>query len=377
MFPGSPRSRESSRTLNMSAVSQIVLAGDDPDFIYIEALTVDLDRATVTLPNTALVGKKFSFLLVPDASVALTLTSQFVIISIPSTRANAAGYTVKLFCGQRLEFTYTRMGWLSTAIGGALPGTGPNSTDIAIGGNANGSNNGVAVGYFALAYTKGAAFGYAAYAYSEGASFGFQANSSSYGAACGGYSYATNFGVSVGYSSNGSGYGVSIGAYAQTNGLSYAVALGYNSRATRYRELLKSADGGSPSLRVWSMVDWYGDTTTATATELFLGGTVNQRCGLSNNSALQFQFQIIAGVTGGGDTSSWTISGAIKKGATAASTVMVGTPTVTMTGQDAGAASWSVAVSADTTNGALKLVITGGAANVRWNASATLSEIRY
>ena len=202
-------------------------------------------------------------------------------------------------------------------------------------------------------------------ALTSGTAFGLSANGS-------------NGGAAFGDGSTGSNNGVAAGRNANTNSKDAAVALGYFSKAERYRELVKCADRVSPSKQSWSMVNWYGDTTDGTATEILLGGTATQYCVLLNNSAFMFSMQIIAGVTAGGTSSSWTIMGSIKRGATATSTALLGVPAVVMTGQDAGATTWAVAVAADTTNGSLKLTVTGAAATtIRWNATATLSELRF
>jgi len=106
-------------------------------------------------------------------------------------------------------------------------------------------------------------------------------------------------------------------------------------------------------------------TTDATATALrsntAAAGTTNQVI-LPNNSAYFFTGEVISGVTGGGDTKGFTIEGVIKRGANAASTALVGTPTVTSTYADAGASAWAIAVTADTTNGGLRVTFTGQAA---------------
>ena len=122
-------------------------------------------------------------------------------------------------------------------------------------------------------------------------------------------------------------------------------------------------------------------TTDATATVLTsnssAAGTTNQVI-LPNNAAYSFSGEVIAGVTGGGDTARWTINGAIKRGANAASTAMVGTPTVTMTHNDAGAAAWVVTVTADTTNGGIKVEVTGAAATtIRWVCKINTTEMTY
>jgi hypothetical protein len=105
-------------------------------------------------------------------------------------------------------------------------------------------------------------------------------------------------------------------------------------------------------------------TTDATATALrsnsSAAGTTNQVI-LPNNSAYFFTGEVVSGVTGGGDTKGWTIEGVIKRGANAASTALVGTPTVTSSFADAGASTWVIAVTADTTNGGLRVTFTGQA----------------
>ena len=122
-------------------------------------------------------------------------------------------------------------------------------------------------------------------------------------------------------------------------------------------------------------------TTTATAAVLTsdgnAAGTTNQVI-LPNNAAYSFSGEVIAGVTAAGDTARWTIDGAIKRGANAASTAMVGTPTVTMTHNDAGAAAWVVAVTADTTNGGIAVTVTGAAATtIRWVCRINTVEVTY
>ena len=105
-------------------------------------------------------------------------------------------------------------------------------------------------------------------------------------------------------------------------------------------------------------------TTDATATVLTsntaAAGTTNQVI-LPNNSAYLFKATVISNVTGGGNTSAWKLEGAIKRGANAASTVIVGSVTTTLLAQDAGAATWAIAATADTTNGGLRITFTGQA----------------
>ena len=105
-------------------------------------------------------------------------------------------------------------------------------------------------------------------------------------------------------------------------------------------------------------------TTDATPTVLCsdanAAGTTNQVI-LPNNSAYYFTGEVVSGVTGGGNSKGWEISGLIKRGANAAATTLVGS-TVTSLYADAGAATWTIALAADTTNGGLRVTFTGQAA---------------
>lgn len=122
-------------------------------------------------------------------------------------------------------------------------------------------------------------------------------------------------------------------------------------------------------------------TTDATATVLrsntSAAGTTNQVI-LPNNSAYTFQGTVIANVTGGGNTSSWKFEGAIKRGANAASTTLVAAVTPTVIAQDAGAATWVLAITADTTNGGLAVTVTGAAATtIRWVCKIETTEVTF
>jgi hypothetical protein len=122
-------------------------------------------------------------------------------------------------------------------------------------------------------------------------------------------------------------------------------------------------------------------TTDATPTVLTCNGstvsTINQVI-MPNNSAYFFRGEVVAGVTGGGNSKSWTIEGLIKRGANAASTALVGTPTVTSSFADAGASTWVIAVTADTTNGGLAVTFTGQAATtIRTVAQIRTTEMTF
>ena len=122
-------------------------------------------------------------------------------------------------------------------------------------------------------------------------------------------------------------------------------------------------------------------TTDATSTVLCTtagAGTTTNQLILPNNSAYYVRGSVIANVTGGGDTSSWTFQGAIKRGANAASTTLVAAITPTLVAQDSGAATWTVAVTANTTTGGLAVTVTGAAATtIRWVCKIETTEVTF
>jgi hypothetical protein len=122
-------------------------------------------------------------------------------------------------------------------------------------------------------------------------------------------------------------------------------------------------------------------TTDATAT--VLTSDANAASGtnqviLPNNSAYYFKVRVIAGVTGAGNTKAWTLEGAIKRGAGVGTTAIVGTVTTTIVAADAGASTWTVTATADTTNGGLAITVTGQASTtIRWVAKAETAEMTF
>lgn len=115
-------------------------------------------------------------------------------------------------------------------------------------------------------------------------------------------------------------------------------------------------------------------TTTATATELFIDGS-STRYVIPNNSVVTFSILIAArrtDATGGG--AGYKFEGVIRKDTTAASTTIVGAAAKSILGETNTA--WDAAVTADTTNGSLKITVTGEASKtIRWVATVTTSEV--
>ena len=126
----------------------------------------------------------------------------------------------------------------------------------------------------------------------------------------------------------------------------------------------------------------YVNTTDATAVALSTSNsaasTTNQVI-LPNNSAYSFSGTIIAreNAAAGSDYASWEIKGALLRDANAASTVL-GNGIQNKLYATSGASAWAIALSADTTNGGLKIEVTGAAStNIRWVATVNTSEVTY
>ncbi|CAB4146354.1 hypothetical protein UFOVP503_7 [uncultured Caudovirales phage] len=122
-------------------------------------------------------------------------------------------------------------------------------------------------------------------------------------------------------------------------------------------------------------------TTDATVTTLrsnsSAASTVNQLV-LPNNSAYYVRGSCVANVTAGGNTKAWSFEAVIKRGANAASTALVAAVVPMVTAADAGAAAWTIAVSADTTSGALAVAVTGAAATtIRWVCKLESTEVTF
>lgn len=117
-------------------------------------------------------------------------------------------------------------------------------------------------------------------------------------------------------------------------------------------------------------------TPTVLASDPYAVGTSNQLT-LPNNSAYYFKGSIVAGVSGG-NSSAWSFEGLIKRGANAAATAFVGTPVLNLVAQDAGASTWVVALTANTTTGGITVTVTGQAATtIKWVARINTTERAY
>jgi len=164
---------------------------------------------------------------------------------------------------------------------------------------------------------------------------------------------------------------VSGGAYGSTRGV-----IGYHAFPACNGPIVPVPGGLSQA----GLLVLGAETTDATPTVIrsnqAAASTTNQLI-LPNNSAYYVFGYAIANVTGAGDTKSWIMSATIKRGANAASTTVVGSLVASQQG-DAGASTWDIALTADTTNGGLAVTVTGQAGTtIRWVCKLETTEVTY
>lgn len=105
-----------------------------------------------------------------------------------------------------------------------------------------------------------------------------------------------------------------------------------------------------------------GGTTAPSATNQLV---------LPNNSCYGVRAIVAVRENATGDTAMYDVAFCIKRGASAAATALVGTPTIAQTWADAGAAAWTIGVTANTTLGCPTITVTGEAGHtLRWGMDA-------
>ena len=294
----------------------------------------------------------------------------------------------------------------AAAIGNASTSLGARAANsVAIGPSADcNRSNSIALGYQATV-AGGAGTGTVAISqsYASGADSFAAAianNTSSYGAtgsnsiAMGRNSKATaadTFAVGGGFPAATATGAIAIGQGAQASG-GESIAIGFGAQATTNNAVAlggrnakasihsKIAFGGYFTGYQSGLLTLVANTTDATATTLTsnnsTAGTTNQVI-LEDEGAMTFTGTVVVreDATDGDDYAGWEIKGVIMRG-TGVATTTLGVGIVNSLYHTAGLASASVALSADTTNGGLKIEVTGIAAtNLRWVATVHTSEV--
>lgn len=313
-----------------------------------------------------------------------------------SNGAAALGYFATVGAGQSgvaLGTSYTSGNHALAAViannTSSYGATGANSIAMGYQAKSQGSTNGsVAIGHNAQATSRETvAIGSSAYATGSaavalGGYFGTSVQARATGttsfAVAGSNGLANKDSVAAGLSSI-----AMAGGYAQHN---QSVAIGTFAHANVRGKVawssypLTNADGATQA----GNYVLSNSTTDATATKLVTdydwtsAGSINQIV-LPNNSVYGFTGTVIAREDSSStdDFAVWEIKGGAVRAATA-STTALGSYNINKISESAGAANWSIALSADTTNGAVAITVTGEAShNIRWVATVNTTEVIY
>jgi hypothetical protein len=303
-----------------------------------------------------------------------------------ATRSIATGVqSVAIAGAQATNTTDIAIGAQAVASGGAsfavIYGKASGAGSVAI-GRGSSVNGATAAGSGAIAVGS---------AYSSGTdSFAAAVanNTSSYGAtgansvAVGSLAKATGAdSFALGDTNTASAQGAwAVGGAGNTASAAYSFAFGYQSQSTLIGKC-SYASGRFAAIGDAQMGTFVlrSDTADAIPEALTTNNTApgtDDQVILPNNSAYAFTGIIVARQQAAGGTASaaWKIEGLIRREANAANTTLVAS-TVTAIDNTPG---WTLALSADTTNGGLKIEVTGAAAtNIRWVATVQTSEVTY
>jgi hypothetical protein len=287
------------------------------------------------------------------------------------TAGNARGVAAVCIQSGRGDAAQVASGARATAIGSSC--TANSSMAVAIGFGASvTAQNAVAIGPQPSASSAGAV------------AIGNSANASgSNSVALGGGSVTASgsAAIAIGEVTSATGAGsTAIGQGNTTNNLTRAVALGWTNTSVYQCTLSFGAHNfAAAGDAAFHLAQQCVETSTANPQEMLFREAGNQRVGVSVSTAIQFRCTVIgrqrAGAAGTiNDVAGWSFEGVIKRAATGAP-VLVGQTTV-HTAADAGASAWTAVVSADTTNNALIVTVTGEAnKTIRWLAYWQLTRV--
>lgn len=171
----------------------------------------------------------------------------------------------------------------------------------------------------------------------------------------------------VGGNGSASGaYSFTFARFGLTNGRSSSYAFGTEGSV---------AAGRQQGIGIGLVMTTTGATPTRATANNAAASTANQLT-LQNNSTVYVLGHVLARDTVTNDVAYWEVKAVAKRGAAAANTTILGTPSVTKLFADTAAATWTITISADTTNGALAIDVTGAGTNaIRWHAQLDGNEV--
>ena len=381
--------------------------GGDPDLYRDNASSATTPTASgtnaVAIGDTSVASGANSISLGTDAEAKASLSV-----------ALGQGAIAETNCVGGVAIGYNTTAWSnrSISIGNAYGGTGSQSNySIAIGYRSKAGVSqytgqyatalgieAIAIGQQSVALTDSYASGAGSFAAA------IDNNTSSYGAtgansiAIGKFVKATGgYATAIGETTQAQGTNsVCLGYYSQSQGLGTMV-MGYDAQSTAVhctaigthtRNAIDGTfkfSGGMHSAAGDAQVGIYPvlcETTDATATTFvtYHSNTITPQTDnqivLPNNSAYAFSGTIVARqkASEGTACAAWKIEGLIRREGSAGTTVLVNSAKTILDNTP----SWDVTLSADTTNGCLKIQGTGAAStNIRWSSTITSSELPY
>ena len=391
-----------SRTVSESSNSNNAINLSGSATVFIGATAEDIPALYADNPSSATdpVASGTNAVAIADSATAST------------THAIAIGHGAKALGGDRAMALGRSYAWGEDAFAAAIDDiTGSRGAKaqhaVAIGKHAiaDGSSS-LALGRDATA-TSGSYPTAIGRAYSSGTdslAAVISTNSSSYGSS-GAYSISlgknakstANYATAIGESNQALGNNsVCLGYYSQAQGQGTMV-MGYDARSTAVhctaigtntRNAIDGTfkfSGGQHSTAGDAQVGIYPvlcETTDATATTFvtYHSNTstpqTDNQIVLPNNSAYAFSGTIVARqkASEGTACAAWEVKGLIRREGSAGTTVLVNSATTVLDNTP----NWGLALSADTTNGCLKIQGTGASStNIRWSSTITTSELTY
>ena len=260
----------------------------------------------------------------------------------------------------------------ATSLGGSYA-SGTDSFAAAVTNNTNTygakGTGAVALGRSAVAGgTDSFAFGYFA-----------QANSSN-GIAIGQQTVAASTAIGIGYQARANWLnGIAIGYFCQVTSFSSGgTAIGSNAVSGVIGKYVyasgKLTNDGDAQKGLYVLRAYTNSATPKAITTDNSTATTNNQVSIGDNAAYAFNGLIVAKRNGSTQAAGWRVEGLLMRSSGAASTTLVNSAITVLNN----APGWSIALSADTTNGGMAITVTGAAgANIAWVATIDTAEAGY
>jgi|GEM_PF-4046450 len=223
----------------------------------------------------------------------------------------------------------------------------------------------VMIGYKAIAYSQGVAIGYQSQGQNTGVGVGYLADGSVGGVAIGFNTRGDFHSVAIGEYAQAKNYNVALGSNALCDSKKYSMSFCYYAKNYRSNEITYTIGGETDQENNIIIIGYAKDTTSSTPIEMFCGDITNQRCTIRPSSVFSFRITVTARDNTANEVAMYIFEGLIKRDASS-NTILPLVNKVIIYEDDA---TWDVNITADDTNEALKITLTGDSSNtVQWVA---------